>query len=72
MKLLKLGLPWRSQYFGDARIMRYLPIRAADTEWNCPKREEYVAVGKAGRTEPSKPFDIRHGGARFGVGTARF
>lgn len=32
-----------------------------------PQREECVAAGKAGRAEPSKPFDIRHKVTGFGV-----
>lgn len=37
-----------------------------------PQREECVTAGKAGRAEPSKPFDIRHKVTGFGVCPDRF
>ena len=57
------GLPWRPQDVEDARAMRYLPGRAADTEWNQTKREKYVnKAERSGRFEElaNKPFDIRN------------
>lgn len=37
-----------------------------------PQREECVIAGKAGRAEPSKPFDIRHKVTGSGVCPERF
>ena len=34
----------------DASIMEYLLRRAANREWNQPKREKYVVVNKAERS----------------------
>ena len=41
---MKPGLPWRLQDVGDARAVGSLLRRAADREWNQPKREKCVAV----------------------------
>lgn len=60
---VKPGFPWRPQDVEDARAMRYLPGRAADTEWNQTKREKYVnKAERSGRFEElaNKPFDIRN------------
>ena len=67
---MKPGLPWRPQDIGDARVMWYLPRRAANRVWNQPKRETHVAVNKAERSWGSE--DIRHGDADFGVCPAGF
>ena len=48
---------WRPQDVGDVRAVGYLPRKAAYSEWNPFKRKKCVAVSKAGRAEPSKPFD---------------
>ena len=40
---LKPGLPWRTQDVRDARVVGYLPRRAAKREWNQPKRKKCVA-----------------------------
>lgn len=66
------GLQWRPQDFGDVRAERYIHRRAAYIDWNQPKREIYVVVSKAGRAEPSKPFDNRRGPEGFGVCPAGF
>ena len=47
---LKPGLPWRTQDVRDAKIMGYLPRRAANREWNQPKRKKCVAVTEAERS----------------------
>ena len=43
---VKPGLPWRPQDVGDARVMGYLPRKAANREWNQLKRKMCVAVDK--------------------------
>lgn len=55
------GLHWRLQDIRGARAMGYLPWRAVYKEWDQPKRGKRVAVCRAGRAEPAKRFDIRHG-----------
>ena len=58
---LKPGLPWRPQNVGDARAIGYLSRRAANREWNQPKRKKCVSVNKAERSWRSEEyFDIRH------------
>ena len=47
---LKPGLPWGPQDVGDARAVGSLLRRAANREWNQPKREKCVAVKKAERS----------------------
>lgn len=42
----KSGLWWLHQDVGDDRPMRHLPNRAADREWNQPKREQCASVSK--------------------------
>lgn len=41
--------------------------RAIDREENQPKREKCLAVSKAGRAEPCKPFGFWHRAIGFGV-----
>jgi hypothetical protein len=43
------GLSWRPQDIGIARVVGYLPRRAASWEWNQPKRKKCAAVNKAER-----------------------
>jgi hypothetical protein len=63
-----LGLPWRPQDVGDARIVGYLSRGAANREWNKPKREECAVVNKATRNERSAEcFDNRHRDTGFQV-----
>ena len=65
---LKLVLPWRPQDVGNSKAMRYLLRRAANREWNQPKREKCVAVKKAEMNWRSEEdFDIRLGDPEFGV-----
>jgi hypothetical protein len=53
--------------------MGYLLRKAANREWNQPKRKKYVAANPTERTWRSEePFDIRHGDAGFGVFAANF
>jgi hypothetical protein len=47
---IKLKLPWRPQDIRDARAVGYLLRKAANREWNQPKRKNYAAVNKAGRS----------------------
>jgi hypothetical protein len=39
-------LTWRPQDVKDARAMGYLPRKAANREWNQPRRKKFVAVNK--------------------------
>ena len=41
-----LKLPWRLQDVQDARVMGYLLRKAANREWNQPRRKNFVAVNK--------------------------
>jgi hypothetical protein len=41
-----LKLPWRPQDFQDARAIGYLLRKAANREWNQPRRKKFVAVNK--------------------------
>ena len=43
---VKLKLPRRSQNVSNARGMGYLLRKAANNEWNQPKRKKFVAVNK--------------------------
>ena len=43
---LRPGLPWRPQNVQDARVVTYLPRKAANREWNQPKRKKCVAVNE--------------------------
>ena len=54
------GLCWSPHSAGNARAVGYPLRRAADREFNQPKREQCVPVSKAGRAEPSKYFHSRH------------
>ena len=64
---------WRPQEVGDFRTMGYLLRRAANREWNQPKRKKYVSVKKAERSWRSEEhFDIRLGDEEFGVCPAVF
>lgn len=48
--------------------MGYLLGKAANGVWKEPKRKTCVAVNKDKRTwRPKERFNIRHGGAEFGV-----
>ena len=44
---------WRPQDAGDARVMGYLPRKAAGQVWNLVKGEKYVAVDEAAELEYS-------------------
>jgi hypothetical protein len=43
-KTVKLKFPWRPQDVGDVRAVGYLPMKAANREWNEPKRIKFVAA----------------------------
>ena len=45
-----LKLPWRLKDVKDARAMGYMLRKAANREWNQPKRKKCVAVNKAERS----------------------
>ena len=65
---VKPGLPWRPQEVRDARALEYLLRRAANREWNLPKRKNYVEVNKTERNwRREEHFGIRFGDAEFGV-----
>ena len=60
------GLPGSPQEVGDSRVMGSLLRRAANREYNQPKRKKCVAVNKSERSWRSEEcFDIRHGDAEF-------
>ena len=39
-----LKLPWRLKDVKDARAMGYMLRKGANTEWNQPRRKQFVAV----------------------------
>jgi hypothetical protein len=41
-----LKLPWRPQDVRDVRAMGYLLKKAANREWNQPRRKKFVVVNK--------------------------
>jgi hypothetical protein len=41
-----LKLPWRPQDVKDAKALGYLLRKAANREWNQPRRKKSVAVNK--------------------------
>jgi hypothetical protein len=41
-----LKLPWRLKGVKDARTMEYMLRKAANREWNQPRRKQFVAVNK--------------------------
>ena len=41
-----LKLPWRLRDVKDARAMGYMLRKAANREWNQPRRKQFVAVNK--------------------------
>ena len=43
---ITLKLPWRPQDVQDTRAMGYLLRKAANREWNQPRRKQFVAVNK--------------------------
>ena len=58
----------RPQNIRDLEMVGYLPRKAANREWNQPKRKKCVAVNKAERSWRSEEhYAIRHGDAEFGV-----
>jgi hypothetical protein len=70
---VKLKLPRRSQNVSNARGMGYLLRKAANNEWNQPKRKKFVAVNKDESSWKSKKNNgVRHGDAEFGVCPAGF
>ena len=68
-----LKLPWRLKDVKDARAMGYMLRKAANREWNQPRRKQFVAVNKYEKEWRSEDcFDISHGDAEFGVCPAGF
>ena len=41
-----LKLPWRLKDVKDVRAMGYMLRKAANREWNQPRRKQFVAVNK--------------------------
>ena len=41
-----MKLPWRLKAVKDARTMGYMLRKAANREWNQPRRNQFVAVNK--------------------------
>jgi hypothetical protein len=39
-------VPWKSKDVKDVRVVGYLLRKAANREWNQPKRKKFVAVNK--------------------------
>lgn len=59
---VKPGSPWIPPDVGDARIVVHLSRRAANRQYNQPKREKCIEMNKAERRWKSEEhFDIRHG-----------
>jgi hypothetical protein len=46
LELRTLKLPWRLKDVKDARAMEYMLRKAANREWNQPRRKQFVAVNK--------------------------
>jgi hypothetical protein len=57
---VKPKLCWRPQDVEHSRPLIYLPRRAANREWNQPKKEACVVEKEAKNAEPSKLSDLRH------------
>ena len=43
---VRLKFTWRPQDVKDARATQYPPKKAANREWNQPRRKKFVAVNK--------------------------
>jgi hypothetical protein len=43
---ITLKLPWRLKDVKDAKAMGYMLRKAANREWNQPRRKQFVAVNK--------------------------
>jgi hypothetical protein len=72
-KAVTLKLPWRLKDVKDARAMRYMLRKAANREWNQPRRKQFVESTKMKKEWGSEDhFNISHGGAEFGVCPAGF
>jgi hypothetical protein len=41
-----LKLPWRLKDVKDTRVMGYMLRKAANREWNQPRRKQFVSVNK--------------------------
>ena len=72
-----LKLPWRPQDVRDARAVDYLLRKAANREWNQPRRNQFVAINKdekgVGDLKTTLTSDLlHHGDAEFGVCPAGF
>jgi hypothetical protein len=44
--VVTLKLPWRLKDVKDLRAMRYMLRKAANREWNQPRRKQFVVVNK--------------------------
>jgi hypothetical protein len=66
-----LKLSWRLKDIKDARAMGYMLRKAANREWNQPRRKQFVSVNKDEKGVEIC-FDISHGDAEFGVCPAGF
>jgi hypothetical protein len=64
-----LNLPRRSQNVQEARAAGYQLTKAANSEWNQPRKKNFVAVEKEekGVEDLKTCFDIRSGDAEFRV-----
>lgn len=58
---VKPGLLWRPQDVGDARAVGYLPRRAANREWDQPRREVCCGQQRWNRLRSEEHSDIRRG-----------
>jgi hypothetical protein len=68
-----LKLPWRLKAIKDARAMGYVLRKAANREWNQPRRKQLLQSTKMKKEWRSEDrFDISHGDAEFGVYPAGF
>ena len=56
---VKPGLCWKHHNVGDSRVVGYLLRKAANREWNKPKREKFVSTNNTERNWRSEDcFDI--------------
>ena len=67
-----LKLPWRLKDVKDARAMGYMLRKAANREWNQPRRKTKQSTKMKKEWRSEDHFDISHGDAEFGVCPAGF
>lgn len=53
--------------FGDAIVRRHLPRRDEYRECYHPNRQMHIASSKAGKVEPSEPFETKVSDTKHGA-----